>query len=337
MAYCLVLEPLGFAIIRRMRSVALLVLALTLVACKRKPDPAELAAASASAGTAPVAVPASSGTSLLSGFEGRIKLAVKGRFGGGGDEPLALDLAIMVKNGKLRVDVPPGLAPGQDMGPVYLLIESEAKKVYAVMETKKQAMLFDLEKLAPQLEAMSKNLAGGKGAAGAPGAKPMPSGTKTGKNDKVAGYTCEIWEVMHDGKKSELCVMTDEKAWLKLPEAALPPQFAWAKELADGRHLPLRYVAYEVDGKESRRVELTAVERTTLVAADFEVPKGFVIVSFDQMMGGLGGLLGGGSGLPGMKGLPPGFKLPPGMALPSGLPELPKPKGGTGSGKPSKP
>jgi hypothetical protein len=124
----------------------------------------------------------------------------------------------------------------------------------------------------------------------------------------------------------ELCVTKDENAWLKFPEAALPPQLSWAKELADGRHLPLRYVAYGPDGKETGRVEVTSVEKTVLPATDFEVPKGFVIVSFDQMMGGLGGL-------PGIKGLPPGFKLPPGMALPSGFPALPKPKP-VGSAKP---
>jgi hypothetical protein len=95
----------------------------------------------------------------------------------------------------------------------------------------------------------------------------------------------------------------------------------------DGRHLPLRYVAYGPDGKESGRVELTSLEKTTLPAADFEVPKGFVVISFDQMMMGLGALLGGGAGgLPGVKGLPPGFKLPPGMALPSGFPARPASK-----------
>jgi hypothetical protein len=314
-----------------MRRAALpLLLALSLVACKKKPDPAELAAAASASAVAPgaAAAAAGSGASLLSGFEGRVKLAVKGRLGGGQDKPMALDLGILVKNGKLRADVPPGIAPGPDAGPVYVIVEAEAKKVYAVMESKKQALLIDLEKLLPQLEAMAKRLPGGQAGAGGTGGKPMPSGTKTGKNDKVAGYTCEIWEVTHEGKKMELCVITDEKAWLKFPEAALPPQLSWAKELADGRHLPLRYVAYGPDGKETGRVEVTSIERTVLSATDFEVPKGFIIVSFDQMMAGLGGLMGGGpGGLPGMKGLPPGFKLPPGMALPSGFPLQPKPSG----------
>jgi hypothetical protein len=277
--------------------------------------------------------PAGTGGSMLSGFEGRIQLAVKGRLGGGADAPLDLALGILVKNGKVRADVPPGVAPGE-AGPVYLILEPEAKKVYAVMDAKKQAMLFDLEKLAPQLEAMAKGVTDRAGGAGGASAKPLPTGTKTGKKDKVAGHDCEIWEVAHDGKKTELCVMADENAWLKLPAAALPPQLAWAKDLADGRHVPLRYVAFGPDGKETGRVELTSVEKATLPASDFEVPKGFVIVSFDQMMAGLGGLLGGGAGgLPAMKGLPPGFKLPPGMALPSGFPAPPKPKA-AGSAKP---
>jgi len=318
-----------------MRSVALaVVLASSLVACKKKPDPAVLAAASASVTAAPAAAPAGSGASKFADFEGRIQLAVKGRLGGGADKPMDLSLGILVKDGKLRADVPAGVAPG-DAGPVYLIIEAEAKKVYAVMEAKKQAMLFDLEKLAPQLEAMAKRVTGGAAGAAGTSAKPMPSGTMTGKDDKVAGYTCEIWQVTHEGKKMELCVMTDEHAWLKLPEAALPPQLGWAKELTDGRHIPLRYVAFDPDGKEAGRVELTSLEKRTLPAGDFEVPKGFVIVSFDQMMSGLGGLLGGGPGA--MKGLPPGLTLPPGMALPSGFPGMPKPKGDAAGKKPSKP
>jgi hypothetical protein len=325
-----------FAIIVPMRSAALaFLLALSLVACKKKPDPAELARTAAPAATAPPAgAPVDAGSSLLSGFEGRVKLAVKGRLGAGQDKPTALDLTILVKDGKLRADVPPGIAPLQNAGPVYVIVEAEAKKVYAVMESKKQALLIDLETLAPQLEAMAKRLPTGQAGAGGTGTAPMPTGTMTGKTDKVAGYTCEIWEVKHEGKKTELCVMKDEKAWLKFPQAALPPQLSWAKELADGRHLPLRYVAYGPDAKETGRVEVTSVEKTALSASDFEVPKGFVIANFDQMMAGLGGLMGGGAGgLPGMKGLPPGFKLPPGLALPSGLPARQQPNA-AGSGKP---
>lgn len=309
-----------------MKRVALAFLfTLPIIACKKKPDPAELArsAAPASAAAAAPVAPTGSGTSMLSGFEGRIKLAVKGKLGSGQDKPMALDLAILVKDGKLRADLPPGVMPGPDQGPVYVIIEPEAKKVHAVMEAKKQAVLVDLEKLAPRLEAMAKS-ATGVGGAGAGSAKPLPSGTRTGKNDKVAGFACEIWDVKHEGKKLELCVHVDQQAWLKLPAAALPPQLSWAKELADGRHLPLRYVAFEPDGKESGRVEVTSVERTALPAASFEVPKGFVILSFEQMMMGLGGLMGGGAGgLPALKGLPPGFKLPNGMALPSGFPARP--------------
>jgi hypothetical protein len=317
-----------------MRRAALpLLLALSLVACKKKPDPAELAAAASASAVAPgaAAAAAGSGASLLSGFEGRVKLAVKGRLGGGQDKPMALDLGILVKNGKLRADVPPGIAPGPDAGPVYVIVEAEAKKVYAVMESKKQALLIDLEKLAAQLEAMGKGLPTGHAGGAGSGAAP-PSGSMTGKTEKVAGYTCEIWEVKQEGRRAELCVMKDEKAWLKFPETALPPQLSWAKQLTDGRHVPLRYVAFGPDGKETGRVEVTSVEKTTLPASDFEVPKGFVIASFDQMMAGLGGLMGGGPGGPsGMKGLPPGFKLPPGMVLPSGLPPRAKPNATGGS------
>jgi hypothetical protein len=321
-----------FAIIQAMRRAALaFLLALSLVACKKKPDPAKLAAGAGSATAAPPTAPDVGSSSSLSGFEGRVQLAVKGRLGAGQDKPLAIDATILAKNGKLRADVPPGIAPTENTGPVYVIVEAEAKKVYAVMESKKQALLIDLEKLAAQLEAMGKGLPTGHAGGAGSGAAP-PSGSMTGKTEKVAGYTCEIWEVKQEGRRAELCVMKDEKAWLKFPETALPPQLSWAKQLTDGRHVPLRYVAFGPDGKETGRVEVTSVEKTTLPASDFEVPKGFVIASFDQMMAGLGGLMGGGPGGPsGMKGLPPGFKLPPGMVLPSGLPPRAKPNATGGS------
>jgi hypothetical protein len=89
---------------------------------------------------------------------------------------------------------------------------------------------------------------------------------------------------------------------------------------------------------ESGRIELTGIERNALAAADFEVPRGFVIVSLDQgMLSSLGALAGPGAdpqlrglpalqGLKGLKGLPPGLQGLPGMPVPgSAGPAAPPP------------
>jgi hypothetical protein len=248
-----------------------------------------------------------------------VSFAAKGKLAG--DEkgvPGGTSLNVLVKNKKVRIDIPQKLLPQKDVGRAFGLFEVEQKKFYAVLEDKKQAFLFDLEKSAPQLEALSKSLPGSSASGG--GGTP-PSLTKTGKKDRVAGYECELWHIVHEGNKSELCVRTEAAAWLQFPTPALPPQVAWAAELA---------VVFE-GALESGRIELTGIEKKALSASDFEVPRGFVIVSLDQaMLGGLGALAGpGGDPAERLRGLPAFQGLP-------GLPSLPG-RGATGSAAPRAP
>jgi len=281
-----------------MRRIAIAI-ALVLPACKKPAPPPAPAAAASAAASAPAAAPGASPQSILDGFEGRIAFVAKGQLAGaekGG--PGSIDVSVLVKDKKVRIDLPPNLLPAKGIGQAYALVEVDKKKLYAVLVDKKQAMLFDLEKAGPQLEAMSKSLPG-SASTGAGGAGPAPTVTKTGKKDQVIGHACEVWEVVHQGTKTELCLKIESESFLKLPPMPLPPHLAWAAELSDGKHLPLRVVAFE-KGAESGRIELTAIEKKPLAAADFEVPRGFMIVSLDQqLLGGLsamGGLPGAGAG-----------------------------------------
>ncbi len=303
------------------RSCALLLLAA--VSCKGKDQaaaPAASGAALASAAAAPVAA-ASASLSVLDGFEGEIDLTAKGKLTGKeGAANTPLNLTLLVKDGKFRFDLPEGLAGAKDLGKAYVLVTPADKKLYAVMDAKKQAVLIDMDKLAAQAKSM--------GAAHAPAAGSAPPGqvTKTGKTDTVAGYQCEIWHVTSQKSVGDLCIAQQGTSWFHLPLTGMPAEYAWASEITDGKHFPLRFVASE-NGAEQGRIEVTSIQKKTLSADQFTVPPGYAILNLEQMMGAMLGGMPGSAGfavpsgvqLPAGVQLPPGVKLPPGIKLPPGV------------------
>ncbi|MEP7051562.1 MAG: DUF4412 domain-containing protein [Pseudomonadota bacterium] len=303
---------------------AFALLLLTVLGCKSKAQPPN--AALPGADGAPAAV-ASSSLALLDGFEGEIALTAKGKLAakeGSANAPLTITL--LVKDGKFRFDLPEGLAGARELGKAYVLVTPADKKLYAVMDAKKQAVLVDLDKLAAQAKAF--------GAARAPagGKATPPQVTKTGKTDTVAGYKCEIWSITSAQSAGDLCIAEQGTSWFRLPLSGMPAEYAWASEIADGKHFPLRFVATE-KGTEQGRVEVTSIERKTLPADQFAVPSGYAVLNLEQMLGAmLGGMPGmagtlaaasaqppGGAQLPAGITVPPGVKLPPGFKLPPGL------------------
>jgi hypothetical protein len=269
--------------------------------------------ASASASAAPD-TPAGQALALLDGFEGEIDVSAKG------DKPgeAPMPLAVLVKSGKIRMDIPEQLARsgGGPMGANakgYGIFDSAAKKIYVVLDSSKQVIVVDLNKIGEEMKGFAPP---GKGSA--PGSSGGPQGTppkvtKTGKYDTVAGYKCENWDVSSDHKEGTVCVAQEGFSWLSLPMAALngvPTEHLWMAELLDGKHFPLRFVGYGQDGTtEKGRVEVTKVDKKPLPDASFAYPPTYAVIDLDQMMRGLGGMMGG---MPhgGMPGMPPGM---PGM------------------------
>jgi hypothetical protein len=297
------------------RSCLVVVALLGTVACKKETPPTAAAAASGSAG-ALAAAPAASSLAILEGFEGEVTLHVKAP-PSARDAAKDLNVALLVKDGKFRVDLPEGLEQTREIGKAFVLVEPTEKKLYAVMDAKKQAVMLDFDKLATQAKAMSSRMhpPGGTDAAAA-GTPPVVQ--KTGKTETVAGYSCEIWHVAQGKSSGDLCIASQGASWFHIPLAGLPAEYAWASELADGQHFPLRLVAFE-NGIEQGRLEVTSIAKKTLPATDFEVPAGYNIMDLDQMMGammgGMAGMMPPGAmrpGMPGMPGMPPGAMPPHG-------------------------
>jgi hypothetical protein len=291
---------------------ALLAVAIASTGCSRLKAMAEGDAGAGADG----ATASADGLALPDGFEGEIDVTAKGDKGS--DKPVAL--ALMVKSGKIRVDIPEELA--KQGGPMaanakgYGIFDSAAKKIYVVLDSSKQVIVVDLNKIGDEFKGMTPPGRPDHGnATPKPPTEAPPKVTKTGKYDLVAGYKCENWDVATDHREATICVAEQGFSWLSLPMGALngvPTEHLWMAELLDGKHFPLRFVGYEKDGTtESGRVEVTKLDSKTLPAADFTYPPNYTTIDLDQMLkgfAGMGGMPGMPPGMPGMPGMPPHHK-----------------------------
>lgn len=248
---------------------AFALLLLSVLGCKGKDQGAAPSASAAGPAAAP-GVPgaaASANLSVLDGFEGEVNLTAKGKLGGKQSTVSApTELALLVKDGKFRFDLPEGLAGAQQLGKAYVLVTPADKKLYAVMDAKKQAVLVDLDKFAAQAKAF------GAAPTKAGGAANPAQITKTGKTDTVAGYTCEIWHIVSEKSVGDLCIAEQGTSWFHLPLSGMPAEYAWASEIADGKHFPLRFISSE-NGVEQGRVEVTRIQKKALPPSNSRCPR----------------------------------------------------------------
>jgi Domain of unknown function (DUF4412) len=282
------------------------------------------AIATASAPSA--AAPAGVGLGFLNGFEGEIGILFKDASPPG---KAAIPLALMIKDNKLRMELPADMTAAGGMGSKgYAVLNTPEKKLYLVMEDKKQVVLFDLDKAGEQLKTFTSGMVTGprdsrERREAAP--RPPPKVTKTGQKDTVAGYACEIWDVIPEtGEKMSACVANEGASWFKFPPGGIPAEHAWAVELLDGKHFPLRGIAYDKAGAEKARVEVTKMDKKALAATLFDIPQGYKVVDLQQMFAAMGTM--GASPMMGKMpaGLPPGMMPPQLGAPPRGAPPAPK-------------
>jgi hypothetical protein len=296
----------------RIRTIVIVSTMCLVVSCK-KSEPAPAGAASAAPAEQPAAAAAAAPGSLA-GFEGDITLLTKSKKS---HEPTPITLT--VKGAKMRFDVPEDMEGAPKFGMhTHAIVNTAEKKAYTVVDEQRMVMVMDLDRIGEQMKKMKP-----AGAAEAANEAP-PKVTKTGHTDTVAGMKCEDWDMVNaKGKRGKVCVSEEEASFLSMPNLDMPTDRVWAKELFDGKHLPLRMVSYDTAGTEETRLEVTKLERKPVPDTVFEIPAGYKVMDFGQMMAGMGmlsGVMGGAHGSPGMpSGLPPGLNLPPGMAMPSGM------------------
>ena len=102
---------------------------------------------------------------------------------------------------------------------------------------------------------------------------------RTGKTDRIAGYSCEVWRITdkeHDRLKNDICVAKGfGKAatfWVDPKEMRRSSQPSWVKQLVEEGGFGLRSIHYDEAGKESSRMEVTSIDRRKLDAGLFAFP-----------------------------------------------------------------
>lgn len=257
------------------------------------------------------------GLSILNGFEGEIGITVKGK-SLKAEKPV--NFVVDVKTDKVRVELPQGFQGTEGFGKVYGIFDSPAKKLFIVLDEKKQVVVIDLNKASEDLKSVRPSgphhPGGGSGSTGP--SSPPPKITKTGKTDTVAGYSCEIWLIeSQDAKekgKAEICIAEQGVSFFHIPMTGMPAEYSFMSEIVDGKHFPLRMVSFDATNVEEGRIEVTRIDKKTLDASVFVPPPTYQQMDVGQAMAAMmGGGMGPGMGRPGM---------PPGMGP------------GTGPGKP---
>jgi hypothetical protein len=198
----------------------------------------------------------------LEHFEGRLDFSAHGSFAKGAAE--AVPVAVFVKDDKLRFDPP---AAGTSGGGSFL-IDSPTKRFFVVNPAEKQAIQFDLSVAKPK-----------EGA-------DAPVVTKTGRKIKVAGFSCEEWEVTEtEQRKESVCVADKPASFFDIPvTGGMLGSRAWLRQVLDGHHVPLRLVAFDKAGAETGRIELVSITRAPQDAALFSVGDGVHIVDIGALL-----------------------------------------------------
>lgn len=102
---------------------------------------------------------------------------------------------------------------------------------------------------------------------------------RTGKTDKIAGYSCEVWRITDKENKrlkNDICVAKGfGKAatfWIDPKEMRRSSQPGWVKQLVEEGGFGLRSINYDEEGKESSRMEVTSIDKKRLDANLFVFP-----------------------------------------------------------------
>jgi outer membrane lipoprotein-sorting protein len=127
----------------------------------------------------------------------------------------------------------------------------------------------------------------------APTTKSKATVVKTGRSDKVAGYSCDVYEVDDPSgamSHTELCMASG----LSMLAMGLTGPFAmftkgndaWSDVLSHG--FPLRMIMRDASGAPLMKMEATKIEKKSLPDSEFEVPPGYTKTPSPFGLGGSG-------------------------------------------------
>ncbi|MBX3234290.1 MAG: DUF4412 domain-containing protein [Labilithrix sp.] len=202
------------------------------------------------------------------------------------------NMVVGIKKPKYRID----MTTPQSASAGSLILDLPTKKGWVLMHQPKMAMELDLDKAKSMkgLPGMPKTVS--------PAPSSPPKVEKTGRKETIAGYSCEVWNVTSDGKRSELC-MAEGLSWIDMSDVGMAgPEVAFTAVASEANRFPLRVIAFDAKGAEEMRMEAQKIEKKPLPDTSFVPPADYTRVAM--------------GGLPAIPGLP--------TALPTAVPPRPR-------------
>lgn len=204
-------------------------------------------------------------------FEGKLnfKMTTDGK---------AHDLAYSIKGDKLRIDMPGTKGMGG------MIMDTTKREATVIMDDQKMYMTMAMPETAPSA---------------AKGKEEEVKLEKTGETEKILGYLATKFISTYQGSKTEMWLAEGIGTYLSMagsnpmgggggrrggPSAAAQ---GWEKALAGKELFPLRVVSKDKAGKESFRMEATAINKETLADSVFAPPAGYQKFDMGGMMKGM--------------------------------------------------
>ena len=227
----------------------------------------------------------STGSALEQGggeFEGIITMMMNT------EDQKGMEMVYSLKGTRTRIETKlPGMPEGQGV----MLWDLEGGKMITLIPARKMFMTMDLKGTVENMKDVDR----GQDDAS------FPKLTPTGKQETIAGYTCEHW-LMGDKQDIDMCVAKglgyfgmggqaggDAGSFKNLifnpkllAEAAAHPE--WVRFLKGGA-FPLKITMTE-EGKVNMTMEVTKVERKSLDDSLFNIPQGYKEFNMQDMMRG---------------------------------------------------
>ena len=184
------------------------------------------------------------------------------------------EIAYNIKGDKIRLEM-----PGQK-GMGGMIMDTSTRQVTMIMDEQKMYMTMPIPD------------------AVAPGAKAgdEPKLEKTNETEKILGHTATKYLSTHEGTTTELWLAEGLGTFMGFNNSnpmggrgrgPAPVPQAWERALAGKELFPLRVVGKDKAGKESFRMETTAIEKKSLPDSMFAPPAGYKQFDMGAMMKGM--------------------------------------------------
>jgi len=165
---------------------------------------------------------------------------------------------------------------------------TDGRKHVMILDSKNKTMLI----LFPERQAYTEVALGGEHGERISMALEDYEVERTGKTDKVAGRSCEVWRVKEkdeEQERHEICVAKGFGRTASFWMEPMKKQPSWVTKLINEGGFGLRSIRYDSTGKETLRTEVTRIEARSMDAALFAAPAGYQKMDRGAMMGAMGG------------------------------------------------